>query len=93
MGPLSPTLFFLIEAMTVPEDPKEQIYPLHAYQLQGPIRSTRQRPLPEVAYEVLNGMFLNNSTYEGKLPGRDQKAWQALWDKQKATIEFGKRAP
>lgn len=88
-----PVVPFLIEALAMPEDPKAELAPRLAYQQQGPIRATRNRPLAEVAYEVLHGMFLNNSSYKGKLPGLNQKAWKGLWEEKGQEINFGRRLP
>ncbi len=86
-----PAVQHLIDALAISEEPDAPKYRKHTYQLQGPIRAVRQRPLADVAYETLHGMFLNNSTYKGKLPGRDQNRWQALWNVHGSEITFGTR--
>ena len=75
---------YLIEALGAPEKIGA------GYPLQAPGRAARTSPLSDVAYQALVDLFQNHSTYQGALPGRDQKNWQEFWTAYCASIEFGK---
>jgi hypothetical protein len=75
---------YLIEAMGAPEKISA------GYPLQAPVRAARTTPLPDVAYQTLVELMQNHSTYQGALPGVDQKDWQEFWTANCASVEFGK---
>jgi hypothetical protein len=75
---------YLIEAVGAPEKISA------GYPLPAPGRAARTSPLSDVAYQALADLFQNHSTFQGTLPGRDQKAWQEFWTAYCASVEFGK---
>lgn len=85
-----PAIPFLIDAMK-PEDSTKESFKGRAYQVGTPGRYTDNRPLDEIAYEVLDSMIRNHSTYRGEIPARDVAAWQSFWAANKDSIELGKR--
>lgn len=85
-----PAVPFLIDAMK-PEDTTKESFKGRAYQIGTPGRYTDNRPLDEIAYEVLDAMIRNHSTFRGEIPARDVAAWQSFWAANKDSIELGKR--
>lgn len=85
-----PAIPFLIDAMK-PEDTTKESFKGRAYQVGTPGRYTDNRTLDEIAYEVLDSMIRNHSTYRGEIPARDVAAWQSFWAANKDSIELGKR--
>ena len=83
-----PAVPHLIAALDVPADPAEP-YKAAAFNLQGPTRYTRQRPVAETAFDVLNNLIRNHSTYTGPVPSRDQAEWQKFWAEQGGSIKLG----
>ncbi|MCZ7646071.1 MAG: hypothetical protein M5U26_12420 [Planctomycetota bacterium] len=77
----------LIDAMAA-----QDAYPAKSYSLQAPRRATRQRPLAEVAYEVLVNIVQNHSNFKGELPGRNQAEWQEFWNLNGASILLAQEA-
>jgi len=67
---------YLIEAMA---DTNAKNFEAYSYDLQAPMQATRQRPINEIAYEVLYNLISNHTSFDGELPGRDAKAWADFW--------------
>jgi len=80
---------FLIATLAPAEQPVAGEPPLEAYAAGAPGRPTRTRPLSEMAFEVLDTLIRSRSDFHGAVPMRDQKAWEAFWAANGATITLG----
>ena len=83
-----PAVPHLIAAMSVPADPAEP-YKYNVFNIQGPSKYVRQRPLAEAAYDVLDTLIRNHSNYNGAVPARDQADWQRFWAENGGSIALG----